>query len=175
MLVALAVELLLVAVSATSAAGQATPPQRPDCSASDHRHLDFWIGEWVVSRTADNVRIGDSRIESIMKGCAIKESFDSPNAPGGPYAGTSYSGFDRKDNKWHQMYVDVNGNVTWFTGGLDGGSMTMTAPGRSGSIQRMVYTPEADGSVRQVGTSSTDQGKTWQAGYDYTYRRKTAD
>jgi translation elongation factor P/translation initiation factor 5A len=50
--------------------------------------------------------------------------------------------------------------------------MAFSAPGRGSALLRMVYKPLADGSVRQIGTVSNDQGKTWQPEYDYTYRRK---
>ena len=106
-----------------------------------------------------------------MHGCAIRESYHYPGAPGGPYEGTSYSSYDRNDGHWHQMYVDTHGSVAWFDGALVGKAMAMTTPGPGGSIQRMVYTPLPDGSVTQVGTLSTDGGKSWRPGYDYTYRR----
>ena len=172
----------LIAAAAASSAGAgaaaptpAAPPgptaARPDCTPANYRQLDFWVGSWNVFNTADNVPYGTSRIERIMNGCAIKETYDAPNAPLGHYTGTSYSGYDRKDGHWHQMYVDTNGAVTWYGGGLEGSDMALTAAGRGGSLQHMVYRPQPDGSVRQIGTVSTDQGATWKAGYDYTYRR----
>ena len=106
----------VLALAATSAA----------CAAPERRQLDFWLGEWVVTDTAKKYEVGSSRIERIVNGCAIKESYDAPKAPGGAYSGTSYSGFDPKDAKWHQMYVDVNGNVTWYSGGLEGAPPELT-------------------------------------------------
>ena len=161
-------------IASQSAAQGTAPPVPPNCSAAEHRQLDFWVGDWTVFNTADNVQYATSRIEPVMDGCGIKESYSAPTAPGGAYYGTSYSGFDRKDGKWHQMYVDTNGNVTWYTGGREGDDMALLAPGRGGSLQRMVYSPRKDGSVHQIGTVSTDGGKTWQPGYDYTYRRTGA-
>ncbi len=147
-------------------------PIRLDCSAPEYRQLDFWVGEWDVFNSAKGVAIATSRIEKIVNGCAIKESYDSPGAPGGPYSGTSYSSYDRNDGKWHQMYVDVNGSVSWYSGGPEGTDMALIAPGRASSLQRMIYRLQGDGSVRQIGTFSMDGGKNWQAGYDYTYRKK---
>ena len=162
---------IVFAVVASAADAQTAPPAKP-CTAAEHRQLDFWAGEWNVFDTAKGYQVGTSRIEPVMGGCAIKESYDAPAAPGGAYSGTSYSGFDGKDGKWHQLYVDVNGNVTFYTGGLKGADMVLEAAGRSGSLQRMTYRPLKDGAVEQVGLVSTDQGKSWQPGYDYTYRRK---
>ena len=164
--------LLAGAASSIWSSAAAQAPARLDCSAAQYRQLDFWVGDWIVFNTADNAQYATSRIERIVNGCAVRESYDSPKAPGGPYSGTSITSFDRKDGKWHQMYVDVNGSVTWFSGGLEGADMVLTAPGAASSTQRMVYRPQADGSVRQIGSVSSDGGNNWKPGYDYTYRRK---
>ena len=37
---------------------------------------------------------------------------------------------------------------------------------------RMTLSPNPDGSVRQHGEFSTDDGKTWQPAYDFTYRKR---
>lgn len=169
---ALALIWALAAPAGKSPQAAPAPAARPNCSAANHRELDFWVGEWEVFDTAQGYRVGGSRVERIMGGCGIRESYDSPEAPGGPYSGTSYSGYDRKDGRWHQMYVDVNGNVTWYTGGLESKTMVLNAPGRAGALQRMTYSPLGDGAVRQTGFTSTDGGRTWVAGYDYTYRKK---
>lgn len=163
---------MAAAALAQTAAVPAPPPPRPDCSAAPYRQLDFWAGDWQVFDTARGSRVGTSRIEPILNGCAIKESFDAPAAPGGAYAGTSYSGYDRKDGKWHQLYVDVNGSVSWYGGSLQGADLVMEAAARGGALQRMTYRPHPDGSVQQIGVLSTDGGKSWAPGYDYTYRRR---
>ncbi len=157
---------------ATAEAGPAAPAPAALCAGPEFRQLDFWVGRWNVFDTAKGDAVGTSRIERIMNGCSIRESFDAPRAPGGPYSGTSYSGYDRKDGRWRQMYVDVNGNVSLFTGGLEGPDMVMVAPARGGALQRMTYRLHADGSVQQIGVISRDGGKSWSPGYDYTYRRE---
>ena len=168
----LAASLSLGLASAAVAQTAPAPPPRPtDCKAAEHRQLDFWVGAWRVFQTSDGLEVGSSRIEKLLDGCAIKESYDSPGAPGGPYAGTSYSAWDFKDRRWHQFYVDTRGAAAWYTGGLEGANMVLTAPGPQ-SLQRMSYRPAPNGEVRQVGEVSTDGGKTWKRGYDYTYRRR---
>lgn len=160
------------AALAQNATPPAAPPARPNCSAPNHRELDYWVGAWNVFDTAQGFQVATSRVERIMDGCSIRESYEAPNAPGGAYSGTSYSSFDRKDGKWHQMYVDVNGNVGLYVGALQGNEIVLEAPGRGGSLQRMTYRPLPDGSVQQIGLVSTDGGKSWAAGYDYTYRKQ---
>ena len=39
-----------------------------------------------------------------------------------------------------------------------------------GPLVRMSYSKNADGSVRQWGEQSTDEGKTWAPSFDFTYR-----
>ncbi|MBV8687361.1 MAG: hypothetical protein JOZ90_12940 [Alphaproteobacteria bacterium] len=167
---------LLAAAAAASLAAQPAPapttPRPAPCGGPAYRQLDFWVGRWTVYDTAKGYKVGTSRIERAMNGCAIRESYDAPRAPGGAYAGASYSGYSRLDAKWHQMYVDVNGNVSLYAGGMEGADMILIASGRDGALQRMTYRPLADGSVRQIGIVSTDGGRTWKPGYDYTYRRR---
>lgn len=160
--------------AALVAASQAPAAAPPDCSDPVYRRLDFWVGDWEVFDTASGQRIASSRIGPIMHGCGISEDYDSPRAPGGPYLGTSHTAFDRKDRNWHQLYVDVHGNVSSFVGDFDVDALVLTAPGIGGAVQRMTYRREPDGSVRQIGTVSTDGGQTWAPGYDYTYRRGRA-
>jgi hypothetical protein len=174
----IAISALSLAAACASAASTASPTaaaaaSSAKCSEPERRQLDFWVGDWDVFNTADGVQYATSKIESINGGCGVSEAYSSPKAPGGAYYGKSYSSFDRNDGKWHQFYVDSKGNATWYTGGLEAdGALTMTAPGKSGSTQKMSYVPQADGSVRQIGAFSTDGGKTWNAGYDYTYRKR---
>jgi hypothetical protein len=46
---------------------------------------------------------------------------------------------------------------------------------KTGIVQRerITWTPNSDGSVRQHWESSTDNGKSWQTGFDGLYRRIT--
>jgi hypothetical protein len=42
-----------------------------------------------------------------------------------------------------------------------------------GPLVRMSYSKNPDGSVRQFGEQSTDEGKTWKPSFDFTYRPST--
>ena len=165
----LAIIFAAAAVAATPAA-----PATPPCAGAEYHQLDFWIGQWNVYEKETGKKSSTSRIESVMGGCGIGEHYEEPGDPAGPYSGTSYSGFNREDGKWHQMYIDTNGIVEWFTGGLDDdGDMIMEAPGgANNTIRKMVYRKLPDGSVEQIGTASTDYGKHWKPRYDYIYRKE---
>jgi hypothetical protein len=169
--------ILLAALLQTAPAAAPAPPPPVDCTDLDHSAFDFWIGEWDVSATGTDTVVARSTISPTAGGCAIEEDYRQTVGPGGvpaTYHGVSFSTFDqRRGGVWRQFYMDSNGAVTVFEGGLsDAGAMVMQAAGRPGSIQRMTVSPQPDGSVRQVGESSTDDGETWGPGYDFTYRRR---
>ncbi|HVU20784.1 MAG TPA: hypothetical protein VHE09_08640 [Rhizomicrobium sp.] len=163
---------LAIIFALAAATSTPTAPAQPPCAAAEHHQLDFWAGDWNVFQASDNTQVGTSHIERVMDGCGISEHYSAPRAPGGAYEGVSYSGYNRKDGKWHQMYVDTNGNVTWYSGGLDDGEMILEAPGANNTLNKMIYRHLADGSVEQIGTVSTDYGRHYQPGYDYIYRKK---
>ena len=168
--------LLLVATVAS--AGTAPPKQAPiDCKDATHRAAGFWVGHWSVSPTGTKTPIATSHIEWILDGCAIKESFAQSIGPGGKpmrYHGTSYTAYNTTDKAWHQFYVDDQGHASTFHGGLMQKTLVLMTDGPA-VINRMTVSGQADGSVRQQGEFSTDGGKTWQSGYDFTYRRIADD
>lgn len=135
----------------------------------EFRQFDFWVGEWLP-QNAQGVTVGTSSIQLILKDCVIFENWNTPVS-----AGKSFSLFDAKIGKWRQTWVDGSGNITNFFGGLEGGKMVLTAEvennGTKG-LQRMTFTKLEDGSVRQHGEGSTDNGKTWTTSYDFKYVRK---
>ena len=69
--------LATVAPAAPSllAAQETAPAAAPKaCAAPEHRQFDFWIGEWEVT-TPNGAPAGRNRIESILDGCALRESW----------------------------------------------------------------------------------------------------
>ena len=48
----------------------------------------------------------------------------------------------------------------------------MVAPNGAPVVQRISWTPEPDGRVRQMWQQSRDGGKTWTVAFDGWYRRK---
>jgi hypothetical protein len=153
---------------------QAAPAgSQPPCAGPEYRQLDFWVGKWDVFPTGTDRLVAHSLIERLYDGCAIRENWMPLKKEGGG----SLSGYDRKSGKWHQTWIDSSGSIVRFTGGRNGAEMVMdglwgdlVAPGQD-AIVRMTYSPLPDGSVRQLGLQSVDQGKTWQPSFDFTYRR----
>ncbi len=172
--------MLIALLLATAAAPQTTPPPAPppvDCADADHRAFDFWIGDWDVYATGTKMLVAHSRIEKIV-GCAISETYDQFAGKGGQkvdYHGRSISSFVPAGSAgaggWRQYYVDTSGAAATLTGGYANGAMVLMS--KAGPVTtRMTLSPNPDGSVRQHGEFSTDDGKTWQPAYDFTYRKR---
>lgn len=149
----------------------AAAQQFPKCDRPENRQFDFWIGHWRVVNTKDNTPAGESRIETLYGGCTLRENWVDPQLTGGSL-NTYLSG----DGKWHQTWTDSTGSWREFVGGLVGGKMVLVwfhpsrrVPGATAQ-ERMTFTPNADGSVRQY-MDQTSDGQKWVEGYDYTYRR----
>jgi hypothetical protein len=158
---------LALAVLLPLAAAAQGPPAVQDCSAPEHRQFDFWVGEWTVSVAGKPA--GVNRIESAMKGCAIVEHWTS--ARGG--RGTSLNFYDRATGQWSQAWIDESGNALHLRGGLAGGRMVLSSAPRETAagvdVQRITWSKNADGGLRQVWESSLDGGRTWTVAFDGTY------
>jgi len=149
----------------------ATQPRRPSaCGDPEYRQFDFWVGMWAVTPAGGDKPVAVSRIERLYGGCAIRENWMPFGQPGGG----SLSSYVKAEHAWRQTWVDGSGARAEFKGGWDGRSMVLTGPwpmadGRP-RLVRMTYTPGADGSVRQAGEQSFDDGRTWRPSFDFTYR-----
>ena len=169
----------LVAFSTTGLSAQTTTPAPvqpapppPACTAAERSQFDFWVGKWDVYPTGKDRLVAHSLIEKLYGDCAIRENWMPLGAPGGG----SLSSYDPKTKKWHQNWVDSSGATVTFDGGWDGSRMVIEGmwpdvlgPGKD-AVVRMVYWRMADGSVRQVGSTTVDSGKTWQPSFDFTYK-----
>jgi hypothetical protein len=156
----------LLALAASPAAAAAT-----SCSDAAKSHqFDFWIGDWDVSAGAGNA--GTNKIEPILGGCVLQENWHG--AQGGE--GTSLNFYNPDTGKWHQKWVWKQGKALELEGGLENGKMVLEGQkkGSDGKTirNRITWTPNADGTVRQLWESSGDEGKTWQVQFDGLYKRR---
>ena len=132
----------------------------------EFRQFDFWVGEWAP-QNAQGVTVGTSSIQLILKDCIIFENWDTPVS-----SGKSFSLYNARDGRWNQTWVDASGNITHYVGGLQDGKMILvanTVTNGKKSLARMTFSKLADGSVRQHGENSVDDGKTWSTAYDFKY------
>ena len=162
---------MFLALMMQVAASTATPPPSPACTSAAHRAFDFWVGDWEVTPTGKQQVIAHSKIERLYDGCAIRENW----MPFKQAGGGSLSAYSTVDGRWRQRWIDSSGTTVDFDGGLAGSAMVLTglwrdliAPGKH-ALVRMRYTKGDDGSVRQFGEQSVDQGKSWQPSFDFTY------
>lgn len=147
-----------------NASAQAPAPAAKSCALSEHRQFDFWIGEWDVFDPKGK-QVGKSRIELHGQGCYILENWTG----GSGFDGKSLNMYDSSDNKWHQSWYDSSGTRLDLAGGIVDGKMVLSSADGS---QRITWTPNADGSVRQHWESSKDQGKSFATAFDGKYIKR---
>jgi len=140
------------------------------CASAENHQFDFWIGEWDVTQPGGKAA-GHNRITSLLGGCALREEWTGASGS----RGTSLNAYDPASKRWRQTWVDDSGVVLLLEGQLQGGKMTLQGelPGAAGraSKQRITWSPQASGTVRQHWESSSDGGKTWKTEFDGTYRK----
>lgn len=164
--------VLLLALAGACVSVECPAQQAAPCSAPQHRQFDFWLGDWEV-KDASGKPAGTNRIESILGGCAIRETWQGTQG----LDGTSLNLY-APDGKWHQTWVDDQGNLLELAGGLEEGKMVMrgTTPSRREPgktvLHRVAWTPLDGGRVRQFWEASLDDGKTWAVQFDGVYSRK---
>jgi hypothetical protein len=169
-LVRLRVALLAALLFPSSGiAAQAAAPAA--CSAPEFHQFDFWIGEWDVLRP-DGGRAGASRVEPILGGCALRESWTGAKGT----QGTSYNIYDGTRRRWHQTWVDDHGTLLVLEGAFTGGRMTLESvstdsAGRT-QRQRITWQATGPGRVRQLWESSSDGGATWTVAFDGRYVKR---
>lgn len=130
--------------------------------------FDFWVGEWEVHLGDTGEHIGHNLIERAQGGHVLTEHYTTDS---GRFSGTSLNGYDHVAGRWHQCWMDVTGLVLDLYGGLVEGSMVMSGTVEAGRLERITWTPETDGSVRQHWQQSDDDGATWSTVFDGSYRR----
>lgn len=167
--------------SATPETGPAAPAIIAACASPEHRQFDFWLGDWdlIVRARAtsdgpwDEAR-GTQHIESILGGCALAETFTA-EGPGQPWAGRSYSSWQPSTGQWRQTWVDDSGGYLAFTGGLDGGAMTLVGEPRTQGakhvLMRMVFLEVTATSLRWEWQRQVDGGP-WEPQMIIAYRRR---
>lgn len=138
----------------------------------ESRRFDFWLGEWSVSNPQGQV-VGENVVTVDLEGCVVRESWT--DAYGG--RGTSVNFYDPATGRWHQVWTSDNGTITHYEGEWRDGAMRFVATGFGDADgrsrhRRMTFTPNLDGSVRQLIEVSED-GATWTVGFDGLYRKKT--
>jgi hypothetical protein len=154
---------------ASTALAQAAVDTKP-CDTPLHHQFDFWIGAWNVTQGGKNA--GKNEIESVLGGCALLESWTGT----GGVTGHSLNVYDSTRGVWHQTWVDSSGSLLTLEGKLEKGEMilqgsALAEKGARPALQRITWTPQPAGSVRQLWQSSADGGQSWKTEFDGLYER----
>ena len=149
-----------------AAAAQSAAP----CSAREYRLFDFWIGNWDVYER-DGKIAGHNRVERIEGGCGLQENWTG--AGGG--TGRSINTYSPADKQWHQYWLSSSGGILNLAGTFEGDTLTLrgASAGAGGQTieNRLQFTRNSDGSVRQFWQQSRDAGRTWTVAFDGKYVR----
>ena len=164
----------IVRLRSPAAASARSAPVPEPCASPEHRQFDFWQGEWEVHEAGKVA--GTNRISRVLGGCALREEWTGA----GGAKGTSLNVYDTASRRWHQTWVDDKGLVLLLEGEWRGGRMVLEgerpAPSEGTSKttrERISWSPQPGGRVRQLWESSSDSGRTWQVVFDGIYSRKT--
>lgn len=145
----------------------------PCLARKEYKQFNFWVGKWYVTNPAGK-HAGDSEIDLMNNGCTIVENWYGARG----FQGKSFNYFDTTDNKWHQFWINQNAQKITFEGNLEKGNMVYYSydhvkDARNPFIRRLTFFNLGRDKVRQYSERSTDEGKTWNVEYDFTYTRKT--
>ena len=142
------------------------------CDAPQHRQFDFWVGEWQVSNKQNN-NVSQSNISLINDGCGILEEYTTTTG----FQGKSLNIYDATTQQWHQTWIDNSGTLLQLNGKFEQGRMTLSGMtfDKDGKevLNKIVWTPNTDGTVSQQWLVSNEQGKKWQSIFDGLYQKAT--
>lgn len=136
--------------------------------------FDFWVGEWEVFDNNSGNRAGENSIQKMEDGCMLLERWTS--AGGGTGTSTSMNYFNPVTNEWRQLGVSAGRYSIDIVGGLRGSSMVL-----EGSIYNFAgavwnfrgsWTPNPDGSVRQLFEQFNHDSGQWDPWFDGRYVRR---
>lgn len=167
------IAVLALALASVGAHAQQPPPAPPpSCMEPEYRQFDFWLGQWnVIGGPKSDRVVGRNSITQVSLGCALAEHWVNSNG----MDGHSLNVYDKANGRWTQFWIGSDGVILHLMGGLRDGKMVLegTLPGAKGGeqLQRVTWTPNADGTVTQHWQTSDDAGKTWQISFLGIYHR----
>lgn len=169
---ALLVLTLLLSLPASAQKKRAFGATRgPPCSSAAHRQFDFWVGDWEV-QTPKGTAAGENKVEKILEGCALRESWTAADGS----HGSSLSSYDSGAGRWTQTFVDDLGMVLVLDGEFRDGKMVLSgrrSASRGSSFLNRITWQKLDGDrIRQRWEQSSDEGRNWTLLFEGIYSRK---
>ncbi len=167
----LAVGMVFMGLGGMTAQAAAPGAPKP-CSGPEYHQFDFFVGDWTATKK-DGTPAGTLTMTVEEGGCLLHEQWKGA----GGTNGQSLSFYDKIDRRWHQIWVDNEGNWLNLSGTLVGNSMNFTAtttgPGGKPQLLRAGFVDNGAGTAREWYDTSDDNGKSWQPQFDATFTRAT--
>ena len=158
---------LLVSVTASAQAQSNVAAQR--CSSPEYRQFDFWLGEWDVYQ-GDKLA-GRNSIRSILNGCAVIEEWSGT----GGFKGSSLNFYNSGTKRWHQTWIDSQGQSLALEGQFEAGSMVLQNLAEENAARhRITWTPMPDKSIRQHWQVRDKPDAEWRTLFDGKYSPRSA-
>ncbi len=158
------------ALTLSFSAAVAQQPANP-CATDPHfRDFDFWIGNWDVKGRANGQFAGNNSIKAIENSCALSEHWKS--ATGG--TGMSTNHYNPITGKWRQVWISGGAYSIDIEGSFTEGSMRLEGTiwyysNKQSFPIKGTWTPNDDGSVRQLFEQYNPQTKKWDIWFDGLY------
>ncbi len=144
------------------------------CTSQKVHEFDFWIGNWTVYKNGTDTIVGYNEIKTVADGCSLLESYRSARSN---YKGNSLNKYNAVTGKWQQFWVDNGGLTLFIEGAYKENKLTMENEDKNAdgttTNNRITWSKNQDGSVRQFWEQSNDKGKTWIVAFDGLYRKNT--
>jgi hypothetical protein len=142
------------------------------CCSESYTYFDFWVGDWVVYDTMNNV-VGENTIAKLEDNCIVSEHWRG--AQGG--SGRAYSYYNKADSLWHQVWIDSNGWVLSMKGSGNKNQMVLESEMQSGQIadnffHRGTWEKVDENTVTQHWEIIGEKGEILQSVFYGIYKRK---
>lgn len=146
------------------------------CKSEHYRHFDFWLGQWDVAAVGSPGATAQSSITSVQGGCAVLEEYQTQSG----FSGMSINFYDSTTEMWHQSWMGNGGGAVHLQGKLIDGAMVLSdadlkVSELAGTINRVTWSLQDDGQVRQHWENSADKGETWTTSFDGYYKARAAE
>lgn len=147
-------------------------PDPAACSTTaESRQLDFWLGDWTVSR-ADGQVTGSSNVSLSLDKCLVVERWEGKMG----HKGENLLAYSFDDKNWHGMFADNEGRVHIFEGSVSDGNAVFRGPSSDENgeaiLNRLRIVRQAPNTIVQTWEKSNDGGKSWTKVFQGEYVRK---
>jgi hypothetical protein len=151
-----------------SFAGQDAAP----CAAAEHRQLDYWLGDWIISAPGSAGR-SSSTVSLSLDKCVVVERWGD----GQQHKGENFFGYSADDRSWYGFFADNRGRVHVFVDGKVASGVAefrgpSTAEDGRTVVNRVRIILDHPNKVEQIWEKSTDNGTTWTTAFRGEYSRR---